>query len=140
MQGAGNGRKQGTQRRADLEQTLAAAVKLHAEADAAGLTGAGKLGQQSSQDGAGQGLLRQRGFESASENDLFLTKRANSMFYAGVLGPLTQVLETPNAHASVTELSETLPPGGRKAEVQSTPQQDWSSFLTFTQKGCYTGN
>lgn len=45
----------------NLEQTLAAAVKLHAEADAAGLTGAGKLGQQSSQDGAGQGLLQQRG-------------------------------------------------------------------------------
>lgn len=46
---------------ANLEQTLAAAVKLHAQADAAGLTGAGKLRQQSSQDGAGQGLLQQRG-------------------------------------------------------------------------------
>lgn len=36
-------------------------MKLHAEADAAGLTGAGKLGQQGSQNGAGQGLLQQRG-------------------------------------------------------------------------------
>lgn len=60
-EGAGNGSKQGKQRRADLEQALAAAVELHAEADAAGLTGAGKLGQQSGQDGAGQGLLQHRG-------------------------------------------------------------------------------
>lgn len=53
--------KKKNRRRANLEETLAAAVKLHAEADAAGLTGAGELGQQSSQDGAGQGLLQQRG-------------------------------------------------------------------------------
>lgn len=45
----------------NLEQTLAAAVKLHAEADAAGLTGAGELTEQSGQDGAGQCLLQQRG-------------------------------------------------------------------------------
>lgn len=44
----------------NLEQTLAAAVKLHAEADAAGLTGAGELTEQSGQDGAGQCLLQQR--------------------------------------------------------------------------------
>lgn len=42
----------------NLEQTLAAAVKLHAEADAAGLAGAGKLTKQSSEDGAGQCLLQ----------------------------------------------------------------------------------
>lgn len=53
--------KKKIQRRANLEETLAAAVKLHAEADAAGLTGAGELCEQSSQDGAGQGLLQQRG-------------------------------------------------------------------------------
>lgn len=52
--------KQRKQQRANLEEALAAAVKLHAEADAAGLTGAGKLGQQSSQNGAGQGLLQQK--------------------------------------------------------------------------------
>lgn len=44
--------------RTNLEQTLAAAVELHAEADAAGLTGAGELAEQSGQDGAGQGLLQ----------------------------------------------------------------------------------
>lgn len=55
----GKGKKK-NQRGANLEETLAAAVKLHAEADAAGLAGAGKLGEQSSQDGAGQGLLQQR--------------------------------------------------------------------------------
>lgn len=49
--------RQGT----NLEKTLAAAVKLHAEADAAGLTGAGELTEQSGQDGAGQCLLQQRG-------------------------------------------------------------------------------
>lgn len=54
-------KKTGKAVESNLEQTLAAAVKLHAEADAAGLTGAGKLRQQSSQDGAGQGLLQQRG-------------------------------------------------------------------------------
>lgn len=46
----------------NLEQTLAAAVELHAQADAAGLTGAGELAEQSGQDGAGQCLLQQRGF------------------------------------------------------------------------------
>ena len=44
----------------NLEQTLAAAMKLHAEADAAGLAGAGELAEQSGQDGAGQCLLQQR--------------------------------------------------------------------------------
>ncbi len=43
--------------RTNLEQTLAAAVKLHAEADAAGLTGAGELAEQRVEDGAGQCLL-----------------------------------------------------------------------------------
>lgn len=43
-----------------LEESLAAAVKLHAEADATGLTGAGELTEQGSQDGAGQRLLQQR--------------------------------------------------------------------------------
>lgn len=42
----------------DLEEALAAAVELHAEADAAGLAGAGELAEQSGQDGAGQGLLQ----------------------------------------------------------------------------------
>lgn len=42
----------------NLEHTLAAAVKLHAEADAAGLTGAGELTEQGGEDGAGQCLLR----------------------------------------------------------------------------------
>lgn len=42
-----------------LEESLAAAMKLHAEADAAGLTGAGELTEQGSQDGAGQRLLQQ---------------------------------------------------------------------------------
>lgn len=50
--------KNRNQWRANLEEALAAAMELHAEADAAGLTGAGKLGQQGSQDGAGQGLLQ----------------------------------------------------------------------------------
>lgn len=45
----------------DLEETLAAAVKLHAEANTAGFTGAGELTEQGSQDGAGQCLLQQRG-------------------------------------------------------------------------------
>lgn len=44
----------------NLEQTLAVAVKLHAEANAAGLTGAGELTQQSGKDGAGQRLLWRR--------------------------------------------------------------------------------
>lgn len=44
----------------NLKQTLAAAVKLHAEADAAGLAGAGELAEQSRQDGAGQRLLQHR--------------------------------------------------------------------------------
>lgn len=42
-----------------LEKSLAAAVELHAEADAAGLAGAGELAQQGGEDGAGQRLLRQ---------------------------------------------------------------------------------
>lgn len=45
----------------NLEQTLAAAVELHAEADAARFAGAGELAEQSGQDRAGQRLLRQRG-------------------------------------------------------------------------------
>lgn len=36
-------------------------MKLHAEADAAGLAGAGELAQQGGEDGAGQRLLQQRG-------------------------------------------------------------------------------
>lgn len=43
-----------------LEKSLAAAVELHAEADAAGLAGAGELAQQGGEDGAGQRLLRQQ--------------------------------------------------------------------------------
>lgn len=42
-----------------LEEPLTAAVKLHAEADAAGLAGAGELAEQSGEDGAGQRLLQQ---------------------------------------------------------------------------------
>lgn len=37
-------------------------MELHAEADAAGLAGAGELAQQSSEDGAGQRLLQQKGW------------------------------------------------------------------------------
>lgn len=44
----------------NLKQTLAVAMKLHAEADAAGLTGAGELTEQSGQDGASQRLLQTR--------------------------------------------------------------------------------
>lgn len=44
----------------NLEQSLAVTVELHAEADAAGLTGAGELTEQSGQDGAGQRLLQKR--------------------------------------------------------------------------------
>ena len=51
----------------NLEQALAAAVKLHAETDAAGLTGAGELTEQSSQDGAGQRLLQRRESHATAE-------------------------------------------------------------------------
>lgn len=47
-----------TEGRTYLEEALAAAVKLHAEADAAGLAGAGELTEQSGEDGAGQRLLQ----------------------------------------------------------------------------------
>lgn len=43
-------------------------MKLHAEADAAGLAGAGELAEQSGEDGAGQRLLRQQ--ESRDHTEL----------------------------------------------------------------------
>lgn len=43
--------------RTDLKYALAASVKLHTEANVAGLIGAGELTQQGCQDGAGQCLL-----------------------------------------------------------------------------------
>ena len=46
--------------RTHLEHSLAAAMKLHAEADAAGFTGAGELAEQCRQDRAGQSLLQKR--------------------------------------------------------------------------------
>lgn len=41
-----------------LEEPLAAAMELHAEPNAAGLTGAGELSQQRHEDGARQHLLQ----------------------------------------------------------------------------------
>ena len=43
----------------NLEETFAAAMKLHTETNAAGLTGAGELTEQRGEDGAGQCLLQQ---------------------------------------------------------------------------------
>ena len=42
----------------DLELAFAVAVELHAEADVAGLAGAGELAEKRRQDGAGQRLLQ----------------------------------------------------------------------------------
>lgn len=57
---SGERRGQVGQRGTNLEQSLAVTVELHAEANAAGLTGAGELTEQSGQDGAGQRLLQKR--------------------------------------------------------------------------------
>ena len=65
--------------RTHLEHSLAAAVKLHAEADAAGFTGAGELAEQSRQDRAGQSLLQQRRLYERRKNLLRAKEQVSSV-------------------------------------------------------------
>lgn len=77
----------------NLEQTLAAAVKLHAEADAAGLTGAGELAEQGGEDGAGQCLLQQRG---SCYHTGQITKSYTECASCGNAGPIPDYIIIPS--------------------------------------------